>query len=459
MQFSTGEADPSGASRGEHFVCTDCGHAVAIAGMPSTCPRCDGILDLVFAERSEREADSVETPGIWHWREWLPACAPENRVTLGEGLTPLLRCLRLGEALGLASIWVKNDAIMPTCSFKDRAVALATSLAKHYARPGLVLSSSGNAGASAAAYAARAGLPVVVLVPASTPKNKLAQILVTGARLVTVQGNTSDCCRLAKAAAGRFEWVNLTTTYYNPFGVDACATIAYEIAAVRPDVLLLPISSGPLLAGVMKGFARLKRLGLVERVPRPVAVQPSRCAPIVRAFQDGGAVVAWQHEHTVASALNDTLAGYERDGDYTLAWLRRYEGTAIAVSDAEIIDAIRRLATSEGIFVEPSAAASIAAVPRLIDTGWLGRADRVVAVTTGHGLKDVPDAVLPRMPDPIAPDEFALEHVFREAELSMGAAARALDLAQPRIRVEPRSHKARHPRPLSAPIHRHGDGR
>jgi len=127
--------------------------------MPSTCPACDGILDLVFEDKAENRglAGEVESPGIWIWQDWLPACAPENRVTLGEGRTPLLRCPRLGEGLGLSSLWVKCDSIMPSGSFKDRALALTASLARNYGKAGIVLSSSGNAGASAAAYAARAG--------------------------------------------------------------------------------------------------------------------------------------------------------------------------------------------------------------------------------------------------------------------------------------------------------------
>jgi threonine synthase len=244
--------------------------------------------------------------------------------------------------------------------------------------------------------------------PASAPRNKVAQIIVAGARLVTVNGNTSDCCGLAKTAAARFGWVNVITTYYNPFGVDAYATIAYEIAGVRPDVVLLPVSSGPLLAGVMKGFERLKRLGLAEKLPRPVVVQASACAPTVRAFEIGKLVAPWTHQPTIASALNDTLAGYERDGDYTIAWIRRHGGSAIAVSDDDTLAAVRSLATGEGIFVEPSAAVPVAAIKQLVASGRLGRDERVVAVTTGHGLKDVPDAVLPQMPQPIAPDEGAL---------------------------------------------------
>jgi threonine synthase len=409
-------APAAAAMGGEHMACVACGETVPISAVPSTCPHCDGILDLRLPETGSSTPDGTapagESPGIWRWARWLPSCAPENRVTLGEGDSPLLRCDRLGARLGLESLWVKNDALMPTGSFKDRAVVLATSLARQHGKPGIVLSSSGNAGASAAAYAARAGLPAAVLVPETAPRAKLAQILVHGARLITVQGATSDCCRLARFVADRFGWVNATTTYYNPYGVDGYATIAYELEAVRPDVLLLPISSGPLLAGVMKGFERLQARGRIARLPRPVAVQSAGCAPIVRALETGQPVAAWRHQYTVASALNDTLEGYERDGDYTLGWIRRAGGTAIAVTDEQVVGAIGELARSEGVFVEPSAAVPIAAIAALRERGWLHPADRVVAVATGHGLKDVPAAALPEMPAAIPPDEAALARVL-----------------------------------------------
>ncbi|MFC6490422.1 pyridoxal-phosphate dependent enzyme, partial [Nitratireductor sp. GCM10026969] len=155
--------------------CVACGNDVSIEVVPSTCPACGGILDLHLAEGPLQEA-ADDLTNLWQWAEFLPRCAPKNRVTLGEARSPLLHCPRLGERTGLADLWIKNDSVMPTGSFKDRAIALATSLAKEYGREGLVLSSSGNAGASAAAYAARAGLPIVVLVPATAPNAKLRQI-------------------------------------------------------------------------------------------------------------------------------------------------------------------------------------------------------------------------------------------------------------------------------------------
>jgi threonine synthase len=402
---------------GDRLHCTDCGAVTPISTVPSTCPACDGILDLELGERDVPVPRLGEPrfPDIWQWERWLPYCAPGNRVTLGEAQSPLLRCGRMSAALGVEDLWIKNDSLLPTGSFKDRAIALATSLAKQYGREGLVLSSSGNAGASAAAYAARAGLPVVVLVPKTAPVAKLRQIIVTGARLVTVDGKTSDCCRLAKKIAERMGWVNLTTTYHNPYGVDAYATIAYEVAHIAPDVLLLPISSGPLLGGMMKGFETLKSAGMIAKIPRPVAVQAAACAPIAKAFATGGRVEPWLYQATIASALNDTLEGYERDGEYTLGWIRKHDGVAIAVEDREIAEAVRFVAEHEGIVLEPSAAVPIAALRAASETLSLDSACRVVAVTTGHGLKDLSCIDQISLPEPISADfdSLTLDRVMR----------------------------------------------
>lgn len=391
------------SDRGDRLRCTACGAVTPIALVPSTCPACDGILDLVLGERDLPlpRLGQPRFPDIWEWERWLPWCEPENRVTLGEAQSPLLRCDRLAAALGVRELWIKNESLLPTASFKDRAIALATSLAKQYGREGLVLSSSGNAGASAAAYAARAGLPVAVLVPKTAPASKLRQIMVTGARLITVDGRTSDCCRLAKEIAARMGWVNLTTTYHNPYGVDAYATIAYELAELAPDALLLPISSGPLLGGMMKGFETLKRAGLVDRTPRPVAVQAAACAPIAKAFAEGSRVEPWPYQTSIASALNDTLEGYERDGEYTLGWIRKHNGAAVAVGEREIANAVRLVAECEGIVLEPSAAVPIAAVRAAGERLSLDPASRIVAVATGHGLKDLSVIDDISLPEPI----------------------------------------------------------
>lgn len=391
--------------------CVACGNDVSIEVVPSTCPACGGILDLQLADGVSRTA-ADEPTSLWQWAEFLPQCSRQNRMTLGEARSPLLHCPRLGEQAGLADLWIKNDSVMPTGSFKDRAIALATSLAKEHRREGLVLSSSGNAGASAAAYAARAGLPIVVLVPATAPEAKLRQIAAAGATLIPIDGRTSDCCRLADRLAHERGWVNLTTTYHNPYGVDAYATIAYEIAQIDADVVLLPISSGPLLAGVMKGFHTLLKRGRIKHVPRPIAVQAEACAPIVQAYREGGSVRPWPHRPTVASALNDTLEGYERDGDYTLEWIQRFNGAAVAVDDKTILTGARTLAEAEGILAEPSAAVPIAALELLRVQELVHPRERVVAVATGHGLKDLSWIDANPASRPLPPDFAALSQTL-----------------------------------------------
>jgi len=383
----------------ERMVCTACETVVPLARVASVCPECGGILDWVAGERPP------QTPGegIWRHADILPTCAPEHRVTLGEGNGPLLPAPRLGDALGLSDLWVKNESLHPSGSFKDLGVAVAVSLAKAHGLPGAVLSSSGNAGASAAAYCARAGLPLTVLVPATAPPAKLRQIAIAGARLVTVDGATDDCCRLATELSAADGLANLTTTFHNPYGIDGYATISDEVAHLAPDVVLLPISSGPLLAGMMKGFARLLAAGRIDRMPRPVAVQPEACAPITRAFQRGGAIEPWRHRQTIAGALNDTLAGYERDGDRTLSFIRKHDGAAVAVTDEAIVDAQHLAARTEGLVLEPSAAVPFAAVEAVRNALGLSGGERILAVVTGHGLKDLSTVAATNLPDPIRP--------------------------------------------------------
>ncbi|MFC6489305.1 pyridoxal-phosphate dependent enzyme, partial [Nitratireductor sp. GCM10026969] len=238
-----------------------------------------------------------------------------------------------------------------------------------------------------------------------------------GATLIPVDGRTSDCCRLADRLARERGWVNLTTTYHNPYGVDAYATIAFEIAHIDADVVLLPISSGPLLAGIMKGFQTLLARGRIKRVPRAIAVQAEACAPIARAYREGDSIRAWPHQTTVASALNDTLEGYERDGDYTLDWIRRFDGAAVAVDDQTILKGARTLAETEGILTEPSAAVPIAALDLLRNEGLVRPDDRVIAVATGHGLKDLSWIQSNPASTPLRPDFAALARVLETVRL------------------------------------------
>jgi threonine synthase len=342
--------------------CVDC-HSAYPPELRYRCANCGGILETV--------GDDGMAP-----------------VCLGEQGTPLLRARRIEASLPgfTGEIWLKDETRNPSGSFKDRLVsaAMARSLSLGVGR--VVCASSGNAGAATAAYAARAGIPAVIIVPAHTPLGKVTQIAAYGATLLLVEGHYSRSYDLALALAERHGFANLTTTFINPYAVAGLTAVGREIASQlggAPDHVLIPTGSGPLVKGVWQGLAEA---GLTTRL---VAVQAQGCAPIVRAFEAGEAVVtAWGSPQTIASGISDPLIGYERDGTYTLRLIRDSGGAAVAVSDDELRAAMARLAGSEGVYAEPTGASPIAALPRLLALGRMARDARVVCLITGHGFKD-----------------------------------------------------------------------
>jgi threonine synthase len=327
--------------------------------------------------------------GIWRHAPLLPPLPAAARISLAEGGTPLLALRRAGAAVGVGTLYGKDEARNPTGTFKDRCMAVCASVARVAGAPGIVCASTGNAGASAAAYGACAGLPVLILVPAGTPPAKLAQAAVCGARVVAVEGTYSDAHALARALAHDLGWLNATTTFVCPHVVTGARTVAYEIAEDMgaPDWVVVPIGAGPLLVGIHEGFADLVDRGLVARAPRLLAVQPSGCAPIARAFAEDAPVRAWEAPATIASGLADPLAGYEHEGEITLRAIRASGGAAVAVDDARTIEAIRLLGAREGLFQEPAGAIALAGVEAARGSGAIEDGETVVAVLTGTGLK------------------------------------------------------------------------
>jgi threonine synthase len=347
------------------------------------CPACGSSLLVAYAGNNELP-DGTEDEGIWRYRSFLPI--NEDPVTLGEGDTPLLEARRLDPSGGLL---LKNETVNPTGSFKDRPVAVAATVARELGLSGLLCASTGNTGVAVAAYAARAGLPAVCVVPETTPAAKMLQIEAVGARIVRVRGNYSDAYELARAAAENFGWANLTSTYINPYMLEGDKTVAFELFEQLkekvPDWVLVPVGAGPLLAAIHKGFEELGVSG-----PRMVAVQAAGCAPVVRAFESGAKEVReWDHPvETAASSIADPLRGYPEDGTRTLSVVRESGGRAVAVSEEETRKATIDLARSEGLLVEPGAAVAVAAYRKLSDEKLIREGETAVIVLTGHGLKD-----------------------------------------------------------------------
>jgi threonine synthase len=278
----------------------------------------------------------------------------------------------------------------------------------------VVTASSGNAAAAMSAYAARAGLRAVVLVAADTPPGKLLQMRAAGAHVVRVTGSVSNGIELARAATKAVGWYNVTTTFENPYSVEGDKTVAYEIAAElgwrTPDWIVVPTGSGPLPAGIWKGFGEMRRFGLVAGVPRMVLAQAAGCAPIAAAFACGDEIVRpWPSPHTVASGIKDPLVGYCEDGTYALKIVRQSGGAAVAVADDEILRVTRLMVETEGLYAEPTAGTAAACAAELRGRRTIGPEDEVVVVSTGHGLKQpfVSPAELEALPE-IAPSLAAL---------------------------------------------------
>lgn len=338
------------------------------------CTACAGILEV---ERAKP------------FRRWDPSDFVREEVTLGEGGTPLRQVpssLLHHDFRG--ALLVKDETRNPSGSFKDRLVAAALSRAIEFGASGFVSASSGNAGAAAACYAANAGIPAIICCPETTPHGKLAQIMAYGAKLERVSGHYSNSFQRAMELCDRHGYVNLTTTYLNPYGVDALRLVGQEIfealGGILPGWISIPTSSGPLVKGVFQGF-----LDAAEQVPRLVAAQSEGCAPIARAFVGGqDTVEPWELPQTIASGISDPLQGYPEEGSHTLSLIRKSGGEAVAVPDDYIKDAMVALARKAGLFCEPTGATSLAACRRLFSEGRIGMSDTVVCIITGHGFKD-----------------------------------------------------------------------
>ncbi len=374
-----------------HYVCDDCRREVPLHSRTMLCPECGGLLETNYDLR-RAGADLIDRAalargsGIWRWGALLPG---NGSISLGEGDTPLLPAYRLGARLGIPGLLVKNDALMPTGSFKDRGFSVAVSVAHELGVRRAFTYSSGNAGASFAAYAARAGIEATVLVEESANDTKVAAISLSGARVLRLQYQSSvdifDSVA-ALAQAGRYSFVN----FINPVRHEGMKTYAYEICEALdwnpPDVMVHPVGTGGGLVGAWKGFRELYELGVIDRLPRMIGVQPEASAPLVQAFR-AGAQIAGRHgdaSRTVAQSIagDAPIAG----GTRVLQAIYDSGGRAVAVSDVGLFEAMRLLG-GEGVAAEPSAAGPVAALLRARAEGWISESDVVVAVVTGSALK------------------------------------------------------------------------
>lgn len=331
------------------------------------------------------------TASLWRWHELLPVRDPAHVVSLGEGGTPLLPMPRLGQALGIDALWMKDEGIVPTGSFKARGAAVGVSRAKELGVRALAMPTNGNAGAAWALYAARAGIGATIVMPKDAPSITRNAVALAGAQLYLVDGLISDAGKIvaqAVADGGLYD----ASTLKEPYRIEGKKTMGLELAEQfdwrLPDVILYPTGGGVGLIGLHKAFAELRALGWIDAArpsPRLVAVQAAGCAPIVDAWTRGATESTfWPASRTVAFGLNVPKAL----GDFlVLEALYASDGCAIAVDDGALLAAQRQAATLEGTFVCPEGAALFAAAAQLRESGWIRPGERVVALDTGAGIK------------------------------------------------------------------------
>ena len=378
-----------------HLECSLCHRLFAADQIQTFCPQCTAPLLVRYDLQSVREnlsnEEFAERPrGMWRWHELLPIKSAENMVYLGEGDTPLLKLPRLGAQLGLPNLLLKDEAINPTGTFKARGQAAAVSKARELGIEKLIIPTAGNAGGALAAYAAFAGLTARVVMPADSPRANVGECRAYGAEVDLVDGLISDAARQAGAASRTEGWFDMST-FKEPYRLEGKKIMGYELAEALdwhlPDVLLYPAGGGMGLAGIWKAFDELEQLGWIApgKRPRMVAVQAEGCAPFVRAFEQRQAVCEfWQGAHTAASGLRVPKSFGDR---LVLAVLYESHGTAVAVSDEVLLEAVRSLGSLEGIFAAPEGGALVAALPPMLRSGWLSPDETVVLINTGSGLK------------------------------------------------------------------------
>jgi threonine synthase len=377
-----------------HLECGACGLRHEARRLLNLCAQCGKPLlvryDLERAARSlTKESLRGRRADLWRYREVLPVEEEENIVSLGEGWTPLLPAPRLGERTGLERLFIKDESQNPTQSFKARGMATAVSMAKELGAEKLAVPSAGNAAGALAAYAARAGLEAHIFMPKDTPRANVIECEQTGAHVTLMDGLITDCgaeVGRRKEAEGWFD----VSTLKEPYRVEGKKTLGYELAEQfdweLPEVIIYPTGGGTGLIGMWKAFDEMERMGWIgAKRPRMVTVQAAGCAPIVRAFEEGKRFAdEFPNAATVASGLRVPRA----IGDFLiLDALKESGGTALSVTDEELIAATREIGASEGLFCAPEGAACLPALRKLIAAGEVKTGDRVVLFNTGAGVK------------------------------------------------------------------------
>jgi threonine synthase len=383
--------------------CRDCGKFFEI-GNNYVCDECFGALDVLYNEekiRFNKETVVFRESTLWRYKELLPFEPPEVILGIKAGFTPLIKSIRLAQYLGLKELYLKNDCVNPTYSFKDRPAALGVTAAIVFGMKYVGCASTGNLASATAAYAARANLPCLIFIPYNTEKAKIFQVQSYGARIIAVEGTYDDANRIASQAADIYH-IGIVNINLRPYYVEGSKTLAYEVAEQlgwqAPDVFIVPTASGAMFNAICRGFEQLYNIDLIKRLPsKPVVAQAQGCNPIVDAFKKNKDYVdVIEKPNTIALSL---AIGNPGDGTYVIRRLKE-KGIAEDANDDEIIEGIKLLAKFEGIYCEPAGGVAIAVLKKLVEQGKIEKDEKVVCYITGNGLK-TPEAIANSLPDPI----------------------------------------------------------
>ena len=355
------------------------------------CDECFGPLDVNYdfpTVNKNTFANREHT--YWRYFELLPITDKSNIVSIGAGMTPLIKAEKLGNTLGLNNLYIKNDSVNPTFSFKDRPAGVAVSKAKEFGLSSVGCASTGNLASATAAHAAKGGFACYVFAPSDIEHAKIAQALAYGANFIAVDGTYDDANRIA-AQIGDNKGIGIVNINMRSYYVEGSKTLAFEVAEQLgwqvPDHLVVPVGSGAMLNAICKGFEELESLSLLGKVSgmHMIAAQPHGCAPIVDAFKRNSTdVVPVENPDTIAKSL---AIGDPGDGRYVLKRLKQYNGYAEESTNQEILDAILLLAKTEGIFTEPAGGVSVAILKKMAAEGKIDKNDSVICYVTGNGLK------------------------------------------------------------------------
>ncbi|MBI5698430.1 MAG: threonine synthase [Thaumarchaeota archaeon] len=355
------------------------------------CEECFGPLDVKYEfSPIQKNTFSGREHTYWRYLELLPIQDKSNIISIGAGMTPLVKAEKLGKKLGLNKLYIKNDSVNPTFSFKDRPAGVAISKAKEFGLSAVGCASTGNLASATAAHAAKGGFPCYVFAPSDIEHAKIAQALAYGSKFIAVDGTYDDANRIA-AQIGDSKGIGIVNINMRSYYVEGSKTLAYEVAEQLgwqiPDQLIVPVGSGAMLNAICKGFEELQSVSLLNNISsmHMIAAQPHGCAPIVDAFKKGlNEVTPVENPDTIAKSL---AIGDPGDGRYVLKRLKQYNGYAEESNNKEILDAILLLARTEGIFTEPAGGVSVAVLKKMIDDGKIDKNDTTVCYVTGNGLK------------------------------------------------------------------------